>query len=130
MGLFEYVRDNSVKSAGLDDDVPVDVHGKPLKGETADVCFFHVALGPSAERETFLKLVNDEYPGWLDGMQRSFLQIGAEIGDDCIALQTMAMGKLLNVWDLTAPTRASDLGYFVKQLKEISQRGLISIQKL
>ena len=71
------------------------------EGHTADLVFFKVrAIGdPKAdELRPLLKGID-----LFDGKEHSYLEIGAWIGDQGLAMMLMGLGKLLGMWDLLTP---------------------------
>ena len=110
MKLWEYVRDNAIRGActcGMCIDAPENPEKEQPEGHTIDMAFFKVAKSPQADAETFRSLVEAEYPHWLEGgeEERSFIQVGAEMGDQGIAIMTIALGDLLGVWKAITPER-------------------------
>lgn len=82
---------------------PCERGGKTTRGgHTADVIFFKVE-GSKLERDKFVELVKAEFPHWLDGKEHSYLQTGADIGDQGLALAAMGAGSLLGLWKLLTP---------------------------
>ncbi len=73
-------------------------------GHTADVAFFKVALKPDTDVEKlkadFLAAIP---PAWLDGKERNYLAIGAEVDDQGLALMLFGLGAILGVWKLLTP---------------------------
>lgn len=128
MDLSDYVSSFSVRGActcGRCADAPKNPEDKQPNGHTVDIMFFSVANN-SAEKEKFLELVQEEHPNWLDGVEHNYLKIGGDMGDQGIALQTMALGKLLGVWELLTP--ASILPMLTRELQmELAGRGMIAI---
>lgn len=108
-------------------DAPKNPELHQPSGHTADLMFFKVALKGSATKETFLSKVVAEYPHWLDGKEHGYLEIGANVGDQGLALMTMGMGKVLGVWDLLTPNLLGDL-IDVATKKEMAGKGMITIK--
>jgi hypothetical protein len=106
MNLGEYVSNHALRGActcGKCIDAPPNPKAHQPEGHTADVMFFKVAMINDPEMETFQSLVNEQFPHWLDGEEHSYLEMGADIGDQGIALTTMALGYLLGTWKLSTP---------------------------
>lgn len=96
---------------------------------TADLVFFKVCLRSTGHptKEKFLQLVTDEFPHWLDGKEHSYLEMGANIGDQGMALMTMGLGKILGAWDLLTPK--SVLGDIPNDMAMMmAGRGMITIK--
>lgn len=87
------------------------------RGHTVHMTFMMVSLRGDEPRETMadeFKTLSREWPGdpdtWdgsaldvLDGEWRNYMQLGAWLGDQGLALQYMALGTLLDVFDLISP---------------------------
>ena len=65
---------------------------KQPKGHTADLTFFKVRKTNNPDAEEFKKLVEKEFPHWLDGKEHSYLETGGDIGDQGQALMAMGLG--------------------------------------
>lgn len=134
--LHEFVIAHAVRGActcGKCIDSPVTGHPEKAeeyqpKGHTADVHFFKVAMRNDPNLEEFLGLVRAEHPGWLDGREHNYLEMGGDMGDQGIALVTMGLGSLLGAWDLLTPERV----FGEKAPKELADlmagRGFVSIR--
>jgi len=133
MNLYEFVLDHAIRGAcqcGKCIDAPPNPEKLQPIGHTADLIFFKVALKRVIPKEemktTFLELIKKEQPHWLDGKEHSYLETGADIGDQGVAMMAMGMGKLLGVWELLTPE--SVLPGIPDHLKMMmAGRGFISI---
>lgn len=106
MNLAKYVQAHCVRGAcqcGMCIDAPENPEEHQPEGHTADLVFFTVAAANEPDRDEFLDLVRAEHPNWLDGKEHSYLEMGADIGDQGIALMTMGLGELLGAWELLTP---------------------------
>jgi len=107
MSLSEYVTEHTIRGAcrcGKCIDAPLNPDElQPDSGHTADLTFFKVAKKGNPEKDEFEKLVKSEFPHWLDGEEHSYLETGADIGDQGLALMAMGLGSILGVWDLLTP---------------------------
>lgn len=99
---------------------------------TADVIFFKVAILPGATAEEFKKLTKAETGAFqsvnvLDGEEHSYLELGAWIGDQGMALRYMALGSLLGVFDLLTPK--SVLGKHIddQMAMMMAQQGMVTV---
>ena len=104
--LWEYVRDQAVRGActcGLCIDAIDNPEKHQPEGHTIDMVFFQVAKKDKANREDFLALVKDEFPHWLDGEEHGYIEMGANVGDQGLAIMTIALGHLLGVWTAISP---------------------------
>lgn len=105
MTLVDYVLKYAVRGActcGRCFDAPDDPTTKQPAGHTVNLTFFKVAKR-GGDKEEFLDLVRKEHPDWLDGKEHSYIQVGAEIGDQGIALMTIGFGHLLGAWKALSP---------------------------
>jgi len=133
MTLYEFVLDHAIRGVcqcGQCIDAPPNPEKLQPIGHTADLIFFKVALKKVITEEemktTFLELIKKEQPHWLDGKEHNYLEMGANIGDQGVAMMAMGMGNLLGVWDLLTPE--SVLPGIPDHLKMMmAGRGLISI---
>lgn len=108
MKLWEYVQANAIRGActcGMCIDAPEDPDKHQPGGHTIDMAFFKVARTEDADAKTFQALVETEFPHWLDGNEYGYQQVGAEMGDQGIAIMTIALGDLLGVWRAITPER-------------------------
>jgi hypothetical protein len=106
MNLIEYVTNHIERGAcqcGNCIDAPENPKDKQLKGHTVDLIFFKVRAVNNSDKEEFKRLVENEYPHWLDGKEHSYLETGGDMGDQGLALMTMGLGELLGIWELLTP---------------------------
>lgn len=106
MDLIDYVQKHIEKGAcqcGQCLDAPENPGEKQPKGRTADLVFFKVKTASNPDTKEFRKLVEEEFPHWLDGKEHSYLEIGGDMRDQGLALMAMGLGKLLGLWDLLTP---------------------------
>lgn len=131
MKLYEYTADNVIRGAcqcGKCFDAPNSPENKQPSGHTADLVFFKVAKKESASGKEFRAMVKEEFPHWLDSKEHSYIEMGADMGDQGIALMTMGLGKLLNVWDLLTPE--SVMPFLPDDLKmQMAGQGMVTIKK-
>lgn len=87
-----------------------DVQGLPEPtGHTVDMVFFRVSAIDSPDLETFKTLTKESIQGEfcscnpLDGREHSYLELGAWIGDQGLAMQYMALGELLGACKVISP---------------------------
>lgn len=130
MKLYDYVVENSVQGAcccGRCVDAPEDPESEQPSGHTTDVVFFKVSAGPNASKEVFLRLVEAEFPVWLDGQVHSFLEVYADLGDRVVALTAMGLGEVLGVWQVMTPVRL--LPFISKELSlEMATLGCFALR--
>lgn len=106
MSLAEYVHKHTMRgecTCGRCIDAVKDPETHQPDGHTIDMTFFKVALRNDPDKKTFLKFVEDEFPTMLDGGEHSYIELGALMGDQGIAIQTIGMGGLLGVWQALSP---------------------------
>ena len=77
-------------------------------GHTADLGFFKVAAREAPDRDTFLQLTRAHTFTYvecnpLDGRDHSYIELGAWIGDQGVAMLFMGLGELLGVFQLLTP---------------------------
>lgn len=103
--VYEYVTTHAIRGAcqcGRCFDAPADPTSKQPTGHTANLVFFKVAA-KDANADEFRTLVAVEFPHWLDGQEHSYLETGADIGEQGAALMAMGLGAVLGTWDLLTP---------------------------
>jgi hypothetical protein len=128
--LVDYVREISIRgdcTCGKCIDSPQN----PIQpnGHTVDVYYFKVAVKPEADADTLKQLIiehkgefNDCDP--LDGMDHSYIELGAWIGDQGTALTLMGLGQLLGLWQIITP----NIFPIPKELKDmLAGQGFLSI---
>ena len=135
MNLYEFVRDHSIRGAcqcGKCIDTPPNPEKLQPIGHTADLVFFKVALKrviPETEmKDMFIELIKKEQPHWLNGEEHNYLETGADIGDQGVAMMAMGMGKLLGVWDLLTPESIFRNMLPPNMKMEMAGKGYISIK--
>lgn len=95
-------------------------------GHTVDLTFFKVSAKPEASRDEFRALVQREYPALLDGKEHSFIEIGAELGDQQTALLLIGLGGLFNMWKVLSPdTMLPDLSHDMQLA--FAERGMVAL---
>lgn len=100
---------------------------KQPEGHTADLTFFKVRKVNNPDAGEFKKLVEEEFPHWLDGKEHSYLETGGDIGDQGLALMAMGLGELLGVWGLMTPN--SVVPFLDKEMRmKIAGAGYIAIK--
>ena len=99
---------------------------------SADMCFFKVALrnGPSAM--TLEKLIRDRGPGEpavniFDHIEHSYIELGAWLGSQELALRLMGMGDLLGLWKLLTPKTVLGDKITPVQVDHLASSGMVTI---
>lgn len=120
--LIEYIVEHCVRGTCTcekcmdvsDEKIEQDVH-------TADIQFFKVTLKNShcmshieknAVKDNFIRFINNHKGvhkdiDIFDGKEHDFIEIGAWIGDNDMALMLMGMGELLDMWKVITPDRVA-----------------------
>lgn len=107
--------------------------GSQPTGHTADLVFFRVVSENSPSREEFERLTRENGAGVfssvdpLDGKEHSYLELGAWLGDQSIAMQYMGLGSLLGSFKLLTPKTLKLPDDLAMQM---AQRGFLSVIKL
>jgi len=130
MDLVEYVIKHVERGpcqCGRCIDAVKDPEKKQPKGHTADLTFFKVRKTNNPDAGEFKKLVEEEFPHWLNGKEHSYLETGGDIGDQGLALMAMGLGELLGIWELMTPN--SMVPFLDKEMgMKIAERGYITIK--
>ena len=90
-------------------DAPKNPEQLQPEGHTAEMIFFKVAAGPKADKDTLKMLVESNKKGefcdmdLFDGKEHNYMEIGAWIGDQGLALTLMGLGTILGLWKLLTP---------------------------
>ena len=128
--LAEYVQNHTQRGActcGRCLDAPANPEDHQPKGHTADVMFFKVAMADRPDVKTFKSMVNTQFPHRLAGEEHSYIEMGANIGDQGIALTAMALGHLLGIWQLLTPT--SLMSFLPDDLQmQMAGQGMVTIK--
>ena len=129
MELVKYVQEHAVRgecTCGRCIDAPKNPEQLQPIGHTVDLTFFEVAA-KDADKDTFLNLVKEEFPHYLDGKEHNYLEVGADLGDQGIALMAIGLGHLLGVWDALCPNTI--MPFLSKELKmEMAGMGLVALR--
>ncbi|GAG96887.1 unnamed protein product [marine sediment metagenome] len=130
MDLADYVTKHIERGpcqCGECTDAVKNPESKQPKGHTADLIFFKVRKTNNPDAEEFRKLVEEEFPHWLDGKCHSYLETGGDIGDQGLALMAMGLGELLGIWELLTPN--SMVPFLDKDMRmKIAGAGYISLK--
>lgn len=127
MSLIDYVRQH-VARGDCTCGRCIDAAKNPQQptGHTVDLMFFKVAMLDEDKGE-FLKLAQSQYPHWFDGKEHNYLELGADLGDQGIALMTMGCGALAGVFELRTP--ATVMPFLSREYQlEMAGSGMITIQ--
>ena len=100
-------------------------------GHTIDMVFFKVAADDSASLETLKELTEDNKEGNFcsvdpfDGKEHNYMELGAWIGDQGLALLYMVLGVSLGAFNLLSPAL---LGVGGDLAMKMAGMGFLSIQ--
>lgn len=133
MTLAEFVYQHTERGAcqcGRCADAPHDAATHQPSGHTADLCFFKVRAVHHPTAEALHTLVEAEAPVMLDGREHGYMEVGAIVGDQGLALCLMGLGTLLGEWELMTPR--SMLGRFGLDddaLMKFAGQGMVTIRR-
>lgn len=133
MKLVDYVIKHTERGActcGKCIDAPSNPEALQPQGHTAELVFFKVAMRDNPARVEFERMVRAEFPLWLDGAEHSYLETGADIGDQGLAMQAMGLGAMLGVWNLYTPCNMLGLKSDDPLAKHAAGAGYITIKRL
>lgn len=102
---YNYVVKHAVRGActcGRCCDAPEHPEEYQPCGHSIDLTFFRVANNGGV-KEDFERIFRKEFPHWFDGKEHSYLQCGADIGDQGVCLMAFGLGHLLGVWQCLCP---------------------------
>jgi len=131
--LAAYVREHAVRGTcrcGKCNDHP-GVDAQP-QGHMADTVFFLVSNngGTSEELRALVeKSIHGEFGNDVnvfDNKEHGYMELGAWIGDQGVALSLMGLGDMLGLWHLLTPK--SVLGLEGDQAMEIAGYGMVTIK--
>lgn len=98
-----------------------------------DMIFFNVKAINDPKADDLIKLVKESVKGdfldlnMFDGKEHGYMEIGGWIGDQGLAMQLMALGKSLKLWELMTPAM---LPLTMEMQEELAGMGMISIKSL
>lgn len=99
-------------------------------GHTADVYFFKVAAKEGASKDDLLGAIKNWKGEFcqcdpLDGEEHSYIELGAWIGSQDLALQMMGLGAALGLWGLMTPKSLPGLPK--ELMDQMAGQGFLSI---
>ncbi len=129
--LINLIRNNLIRGActcGRCADAVAGSASHQPTGHTADLIFFKVALKPDADLEKIKAEFLDALENaWQGGNEHSYLEIGAEVGDQGLALMTMGLGKILGVWQLLTPRSVLGDAITEEMAQRLAGQGMVTI---
>lgn len=127
--LANYVMEHAVRGVcqcGKCLDAPANPEEHQPNGHTVSLTFFDIAQ-KDADKEDMKVLVEREFPDWLDGQEHSYLEVGAQIGDQGLALMTIGLGHLVGLWEALSPdTLMPDLPSDLKM--QMAGSGMVTLK--
>ena len=139
--LTKYIIDHCIRGTCMCGKC-ADVPAKKFQpdGHTVDVQFFKVALKNSHLTDADKEIMNNDFVRLIknhkgiyndidifDGDEYNFVDIGAWIGNQGMALELMGMGELLGLWKVVTPNRlAPDFSEYTRSM--LAGAGYISIK--
>lgn len=132
--IYTYIQDNAKRgpcTCGKCVDGVKNPEDKQPTGHTADLIFFKVARKNGATKKDYEELIKNEFPQWLDGKEHNYLEIGANIGDQGMALMAMGLGNILGLWNLLTPKTMLPKSLWENDdslVKQMAGQGFIAIQ--
>ena len=133
--LIDYIQAVATRGAcmcGRCLDAPERPEDEQPTGHTADVYFFKVAVaeGADADADVLTELIHSHQGSHaecnpLDGMEHSYIEVGAWIGDQGIALTLLGLGAVLGLWELLTPKSLPGLPEGL--MSQMAGAGFISI---
>ncbi len=127
--VIEYISKHSLRGActcGRCVDAPEKPEEKQPQGHAIDLSFFKVANN-GGKKEEFEEIFRKEFPHWFDGKEHSYLQCGANVGDQGMCLMAFGLGHILGVWKCLCPETM--MPFAPNDLKmKMAGMGMISIK--
>jgi hypothetical protein len=111
----------------------VDPNKPALVGHTADTVFFKVRLKDEVVAADLKKLVEEHKGDYgdvnvFDGKEHGYIELGAWIGDQGLALILMGMGELVGLWQLLTPYSMFGKDFPAAMAMEFAGQGLLTIK--
>ena len=127
--LAMYVMEHAVRGActcGKCIDAPANPKEHQPNGHTVSLTFFKVAA-LNARKDELLELVRKEYPALLDGQEHNYLEMGAKLGDQGIALMLIGLGHVIGAWQVLCPETI--MPFLPDDLKmQMAGSGMVALQ--
>ncbi len=135
--LAEFVQANTTRNScecGRCVDATDNPDTFPTK-HSVSVEFFEVGLidGLEPDAVEFRRLVNEQKGVFgevnlFDGEEHNYMELGGWIGDQGLALLTMALGDMLGVWTLMTPTSMLGEGIPKEMRMNMAGGGMVAIK--
>lgn len=130
--IFKYILKHGVKGActcGKCVDAPANPEELQPTNHSVNLTFFHVSAreDDKGSKEEFKALVMAEHPEWLNGEEHNYIKIGAELGNQGIALVTIGYGHVMGLWQAFSPDIV--MPFLPKELKnQMAGSGMVSLK--
>ena len=129
--LQDFIRKHVIRGAcqcGLCIGAPANPEQHQPTGHTADMIFFKVAAKDDPDPKEFEKIVREECPQIFDGQEHSYMNLGAELGDQGYAMEVMGLGNLLGLWSLLTPRSVLGSTIDDAMVQNMAGMGMITVQ--
>lgn len=132
MSLRDFIRRHTVRGpcmCGRCEPQP----GQQPTGHTADMVFFKVSAAHEPDVAEFKRLIAEHQGDYgpcnpLDGKEHGFMELGAWLDDQGLALMFMGLGSILGVWTLLTPYTVLGPQLEENLAMSMAGSGLLSIQ--
>lgn len=136
MNLIEYIQKHADRGAcrcGHCIDAPENPEDQQPGGHTADMIFFEVSAKETANAEDLRKLIAEHQGEWgecspLDGKEHNYMELGAWVGDQGLALMLMGLGAVLGIWKLLTPRTMLGKDLPEDLVKMMAGQGFVAVQ--
>lgn len=118
MDLYDYLHENATRV--------------PSEDGEADVIFFGVNKGPQASAEGLREAIaahKSEYCQCdpFDGEEHSYIELGAWLGDQGLALTLIGLGAILELWRLLTPRTILGDDIEPQQAMQMAGQGYVAL---
>lgn len=132
--LMDYVINHTERGAclcGQCIDAPPDPENHQPQGHTVDLFFFEVAKRNNPSADTLRQLIKEHKGEFinvdpLDGNEHNYIELGAWIGDQGLAIELMGLGELLGLWRVFTPKKLPFLPQELQQ--QMARSGMVTMR--
>ena len=134
MNLVDYVVEHTIRGECECGRCSDKGNSPTPEGHTADVVMFVVATQNNPDAVVLRDLIENNPPAFndinlFDGESHNYIEIGAWIGDQGLALMLMGLGKILGLWELITPKTLFGEGFLTdEQIMQFAAGGFIHIE--
>ncbi len=131
--LLEFIKQHSIRGECTCGKC-IDGGTKQPEGHTADLIFFKVAAVNEPNAEELKRLIQSNKEGdfenvdLFDGKEHGYIELGAWIGDQGMALVLMGLGNLLGLWNLLTPRTILGNSVPDDMINKMAGQGYLTIQ--